>query len=237
MKKITILILWLFLFFKNSFSQQAIGIAFGYGTSRLFDFTKEEEYISKYNFHQSANVIVQYEMKLDSNTNFRFETSYLYTEMDLEVKNNLGKASFYRDLRFYSHFINLTLLYSFNLTPQKVRRFNFLIGPAFSINMQTRAEGSGWDYVLLQQVDTNGNNVSILTKQNLETQNKSSREFDNVNFGLDAGFELPIKITNSVTAFVQNRYLLNLSDILTSKKFNYTTFARLNFNVGLSFKL
>ena len=237
MKKFIVLFLWLFLFFKNCFSQQAIGIAFGYGTSRLFDFSKEEEYISKYNFHQSANAIVHYEMKLDSNTNFRFETSYLYTEMDLEVKNNLSKASFYRDLRFFSHFINLTLLYSFNLKPAKERRLNFLIGPVFSINMQTSAEGSGWDYVLLQQIDTNGNNVSILTKQNWETQNKRSREFSHINFGLDAGFELPIKINNSVTAFVQNRYLLNFSDVLTSKKLNYTTFVRLSFNFGLSFKL
>jgi hypothetical protein len=237
MKNVILIILVLCFGFINCFSQSSIGTGVGYGACKLFDLNKSQEYVSKYQFHNSLNVMFFYEMKLDSNTNFRFETSYLYKELDLEVKYNAGKGSFYRDLSFRSHFFNATFLYSFNLTPQRQSRINFLLGPVLSFNLKTTTKGNGWDYVLINQIDTNGNNVSILTTQNWEIDDKNSKEINWLNIGVDAGFEFPFAITNNIDVYIQNRYFINVTDILTSKKLSYTSLFRPSLNIGLKYRI
>jgi hypothetical protein len=238
-KSINIIIVAAFAIFNSTVSnaQKFIGINGGYCIGTFTDFTKKENYDANYHFKKGFSFSSFYETKMDSASDLRVELQYILQNADMEINNNAGHASFYKNLDYSFRLINLNLVYSFQLIERKSSNVRFLIGPTFSYNLTTSTKGSGWEFYYQTQIDTNGNPVSILTKRNWEKNEQNSNDLSKFNIGFDIGLALIIPMNDRIDLIFQNKYNILLTNITTLDDLRHTSLLTGHLNIGLRYNL
>lgn len=221
----------------DSIAQRFIGISGGYSKGGFTDFAKKQDYEANYHFKNGVVISSFYETKMDSVSNLRIELQYKQQSADMEIKNNAGHVSFYKNLDYSFQLLNLNLIYSFRFIEKKSFKINFLIGPTFSYNINTIAKGNGWEFYYQTQVDTNGNPVQILTTRNWEKNESNSEDLSQFNIGLDLGLDFMIPINDRIDFLLQNRYNIFLTNITTLDDLRHTSLLTGYLNFGLRYNL
>src|SRR3989304_4671714 len=103
----------------DSIAQRFIGISGGYSKGGFTDFAKKQDYEANYHFKNGVVISSFYETKMDSVSNLRIELQYKQQSADMEIKNNAGHASFYKNLDYSFQLLNLNLIYSFRFIEKK----------------------------------------------------------------------------------------------------------------------
>ena len=235
-KNIYILVILMVFDFSVSNAQHFIGISGGYNLGTFTNFTKKQDYKAIYHFKSGLAFSSFYETKMDSVCNIRIELQYKYQNVDMEIENNAGNSSFYKNIDYSLHLLNLNLICSFRLVEKKSFKMNLLFGPTLAYNMNTTAKGNGWEYYHTTQIDTNGNPIQFLTTQNWEKNERNSKDISKFNFGIDVGFDFVIPINNRMDFLIQNRYTIFLTNIMKQKSFRYTSLFTGNLNIGFRYK-
>ncbi|MGI6320500.1 MAG: hypothetical protein ACOXZK_05980 [Bacteroidales bacterium] len=238
-KNIHIIIIGIFAIFNSivSNAQEFIGISGGYCKGSFTDFTKKGDYDANYHFKNGVAFSSFYETKMDSSSNLRIELQYKLQNADMEIKNNAGHASFYKNIDYSFQLLNLNLIYSFMLIGKKSFKINFLFGPTFSYNIKTIAKGNGWEWHHQTQIDTNGNPIQTLAIKNWEKNETNSKDLSKFNFGFDMGIDFEIPITSKLDLLLQNRYNIFLTNITTLKDLRHTSLLTGYLNLGLRYNL
>lgn len=233
----TILIILITIFnFSVSNAQQFIGISGGYGKGTFFDLAGNQDYHSKYHFHNGGGFSSFYETKMDS-TRCRIELQYRFQSADLEVYHNAGHASFYRNLNYSFQLLNLNLIYPIQLIEKKSWKMYFTLGPTLSYNTNTIAIGNGWDYMVKNRIDTTGNTIYYPTIHKWEKNESKSKDLSRFNLGFDAGLEFIIPVYNKLGLIIQNRYNIFITSANAREKFKYTSLLTGYVNFGLRYSL
>jgi hypothetical protein len=223
--------------FSVSNAQQFIGITGGFCKGTFADFAKKQYYDANYNFKNGITFSSFYETKIDSINNLRIELQYNLQNADMEIKNNEGRASFYKNLDYSFQLLNLNLINSFRLIEKKSIKMYFLVGPTFSYNINTIAKGNGWEFYYQTQIDTNSNPVSILTTRNWEKNEQNSKDLSKFNIGFDIGLDFMIPMNNRIDLIFQNKYNFWLTNITTLDDLKHTSLLTGHLNVGLRYNL
>ena len=218
-------------------AQQFIGISGGYNKETFLDFANKQDYDAKYHLKSGVAFSSFYETKMDSTSNLRIELQYKFQNADMEINNNAGHASFYKNLNYSFQLLNLNLIYSFRIFEKKSFKMYFLLGPTFSYNINTIAKGNGWEFYYQTQIDTNGNPVQILTRRNWKKNESNSKDLSRFNIGFDIGFDFMIPINNRMDFILQNKYNVFLTNITTLDNLRYTSLFTGHLNVGLRYNL
>ncbi|MBN2730100.1 MAG: outer membrane beta-barrel protein [Bacteroidales bacterium] len=238
-KNIHIIIFAIIAIFNSSVSnaQQFIGVSGGYGKGTFTDFAKKQDYDANYHLKNEVAFSSFYETKMDSTNNLRIELQYKLQRADMEIKYNAGHSSFYKNLDYSFHLLNLNLIYSIHIIKKKSFELNFLLGPTFSYNINTVAKGNGWEFYYQTQVDTSGNPVQILTTRNWEKDERNSKDLSKFNIGFDAGLDFLIPLNDRLYFLLQNRYNIFLTNITILKDLRHTSLLTGYINIGLMYKL
>jgi len=218
-------------------AQQFVGITTGYSKGTFIDFAKKRDYDANYRLKNGTTFSSFYERKKDSISNFRVELQFKLQRADMEIKNNVGHASFYKNLDYTIKLLNLNFIYSLRLIEKKSLKVYFLIGPTVSYNLNTLANGNGWEFYYQTQIDTNGNPVQILTTRNWKKNEKNSKDLSQLNLGFDIGIDFAIPITDNLDLLIQNRYNIFLTNITTLKDLRHTSLLTGYLNFGLRYNL
>lgn len=218
-------------------AQQFIGISGGYSKGSFIDFTNKQDYDANYHLKNGTAFSFFYETKMDSTSNLRIELQYRFQNADMEIKNNAGHASFYKNLDYSLQLLNFNLIYSFPLIERKPLKMYFLLGPTFSYNINTISKGNGWEFNYKTQIDTNGNPIQTLTTRNWEKNERNSKDLSQFNFGFDIGLDLMIPFSNKLDFMIQNKYNIFLTNITTLKNLRYTSLLTGYLNFGLRYDL
>lgn len=218
-------------------AQQYIGISGGYCKGTFVDFAKKQDYDANYHLKNGAAFSSFYETKMDSTSNLRIELQYKWQSADMEIKNNAGHASFYKNLDYSFQMLNLNLNYSFRLIEKKSFKMYFLLGPTFSYNINTIAEGNGWEFYYQTQIDTNGNPVQILTTRNWEKDEHNSKDLSRFNIGLDIGLDFMVPINDRMDFILQNKYNIFLTNTMTLDDLRHTSLLTGHLSLGLRYDL
>ncbi len=220
-----------------SHAQRYIGICGGSAKGTFLNFTKDENYDAKYHLKNGTAFSSFYETKMDSINNFRIELQYKFQRADLEIKYNAGNASFYKHLDYSIQQLNLNFIYSLRLIEKNSLKIFFSLGPTVTYSINTKAQGSGWEFVYQTQIDTNGNPVQILTTHNWEKSENKSKDLSQFNFGFDVGLDFMIPINNKLDFIIQNKYAVFFTNITTIDKLKYTSLLTGHLNIGIRYKL
>ena len=223
------------MFFNMVCAQHYIGFNAGYSTATFLDYKNDTNYDATYRFKNGLALSSFYETKIDSNVNFRIELQYNYQQSDLEVRNNAGKASFYKNLDFSSHLLNLHLVPSFRVFNKKNVQMNFSLGLVFSYNINTHAKGNGWDYIYKTGIDSSGNEFSFVSTQDWEKDERNSNELSRVNLGAVFGLSFRIPIHEKMDFLIQNNYRLFLTRAISMPY--HTSMLIGDLSVGLRYRL
>lgn len=216
-------------------AQHYIGFNAGYSTASFVDFTNDNNYESKYRFKSGVAISSFYEAKIDSNVNFRIELQYNYQQSDLEVRNNVGKGSFYKNLDFSSHLMNLHFAPSFRLINKKSLRMSFSPGLVVSYNMYTHSKGNGWDYVHKTFIDSSGNEMSFVTTQDWEKNERNSNDLARFNVGVVFGLNFLVPVNQKIDFLIQNNYRLLLTRAIQMPY--HTSMLIGDLSIGLRYRL
>lgn len=219
-----------------SYAQQFIGISGGFSKGKFFDFTTDKYYDAKYLLHNGANFSSFYETKFDSSKSLKIELQYKYQKADLEIHNNFGHGSYYKNLSYSFQLLDIGCIYSLRLIKKPLELY-FSFGPTLSYNIKTTSIGNGWNFVSLSQIDTNGNPVSMLTTRNWEINESHSNDLSLINLGFDAGFDFIVPINNVFDFIFQNRYNLFITNATKIYVLNYTSLITGNLKFGLRYNL
>lgn len=238
-KDIHIITVAIFAIFNSTVSnaQQFIGINGGYCKGTFTDFAKKQDYDANYHFKNGIAFSSFYETKMDSVSNLRIELQYKLQSADMEIKNNAGHASFYKNLDYSFQLLSINLIYSFQLIEKKSFKINFLLGPTFSYNINTIAKGNGWEFFYQTQIDTNGNPVQILTTRNWEKDEINSKDLSKFNIGFDIGLDFMIPMNDRMDLIFQNKYNIFLTNITTLDDLRHTSLLTGYLNLGLRYHL
>ena len=236
LKRLSLVIVVLLLNVFCSNAQRAIGFTGGYSLGTFFNFSKDQYYDATYHFKSGAAFSFFYEDKISPITNLKIGLQYNLQYADLKIDMDQGHGSFYKDMDYSFHLLNLNFSTSFKLAEKESFKLRFLLGFNFAYNINTLAKGNGWDYHSITQTDTNGKPVSILTTKNWEKDEKNSKDLSTFNIGIDAGLEFIIPINNRFDFLVQNRYTIFLTNFTTLRKLRHTSLFIGNVNVGFRYK-
>lgn len=217
-------------------AQHFIGFTGGYNVGTFFNFAKKQDYNATYNFKNGISFSSFYETKIDSGCNIRIELQYKWQNADMEIENNAGHASFYKNIDYSFHLLNLNFICLFKLVEKENFKLNFLFGLNSSYNVNTVAKGNGWEYHYATQIDSNGNSIPFLTTQNWEKNERDSKDLSKFNFGIEVGIDFIIPINNKMDFLFQNRHNIFLMSILPVKNFRYTSLFTVYLNVGFRYK-
>jgi hypothetical protein len=221
-----------------SYAQQhSIGLTGGYNAGTFFNFSKKPGYDANYQLKSGFSVASFYETKMDSISYLRVELQYRFQNAGMEIYRNAGHASFYKNLDYSLHLLNLNLLYLFRIVDRKPFKANILFGPTFSYMINTFARGNGWDYRLVTQIDTSGNPVSFITTQNWEKDERNSKDLSRFTVGVDLGLEFIIPVRNQLDFLIQNRYTILITGVSKMKGTRPTSLFTGNLQVGLRYNL
>jgi len=219
-------------------AQKFVGISGGYGKGTFLNFAKKLDYDSKYHLKNGVAFSSFYETKndYDSTSNIRIELQYKFQNADMDINNDAGHFSYYKNLDYSFQLLNLNLIYSFRLFEKKSSEIYFLYGLTLSYNLNTTAKGNGWDFYLQTQIDTNGNPVYVITTRNWEKNESKSKDLSKFNFGLDLGLDFLMPINDRLDFVVGNKYNIFLTNI-TTLKVGYTSLLTGHLNIGLRYNL
>lgn len=221
-----------------SYAQQhSIGFTGGYNAGTFFNFSKKLDYDANYQLKSGFSAASFYETKMDSIINIRVELQYRLQNAGMEIYRNAGHASFYKNLHYSLHLLNLNLLYLFRIVDRKSFKANILFGPTFSYTINTLAKGNGWDYRLVTQIDTLGNSVSFITTQDWEKNERNSKDLSRFNVGVDLGFDFLIPVHDQLDFLIQNRYTIFLTNVSKMKNIQHTSLFTGSLQVGLRYNL
>lgn len=204
-------------------AQRYIGINGGFSKGTFMNFSKKENYDASYQWKDGIMLSSFYETKIDSNSNLKIELQYRRQNVNMEITNTAGNASFYRNLKYSSQLLGLNLTYSFRFIEKKRFTVYFVFGPTFSYNLNTASKGNGWEFHYKNQIDTNGNHIGILSTNHWEKKENHSKDISTFNFGLDTGFDLVVPINSRIDFMLGNRYNVFLSNVTTLNKLRYTS--------------
>lgn len=174
---------------------------------------------------------------MDSISNFRVELQYRFQNADMEIDYNAGHASFYKNLNYSFHLLNLNLLYAFEIINKKSFKINIVLGPTLSFVTNIRARGNGWDYQQVTQVDTLGNPVSFLTTQDWEKNERNSKDLSMFNIGVDLGLDFIIPVHDQLDFLIQNKYNIIINNILKLDNIQPTSLFTGSFQLGIRYNL
>jgi len=217
-------------------AQHYIGFTGGYSIGTFTNFTKKQGYDANYHLKSGASISSFYETKIDSLCNIKIELQYRWQNADLEVDYYFEHSSFYKNIDYSFHLLNLNLICSFRLVEKKSFKLRFLLGPTFSYNLNTHAKGSGWEYYIQSQIDTNGNPVQILSTREWEKNERHSKDLSSFNVGVELGLEFIIPINHKMDILIQNRYTLFITNITKQKELRYTTLFSGDLNIEFRYK-
>lgn len=221
-----------------SYAQQhSIGLTGGYNAGTFFNFSKKPDYDANYQLKSGFLVASFYETQMDSIINMRVELQYRLQNAGMEIYHNAGHASFYKNLDYSLHLLNLNLVYLFRIVDRKPFKANILFGPTFSYTINTLARGNGWDYRLVTQIDTSGNPVSFITTQDWKKDERNSRDLSRFNVGVDLGVEFIIPVRNQLDFLIQNRYNFLITNASKMKNTRQTSFFTGGLQVGIRYNL
>lgn len=190
-----------------SFGQQhSIGFTGGYNVSRFYNYSKKPDYDTKYQLKGGFSFASFYEMQLDSVVRAKIELQYGFHRTSMEVNNNAGHSSFYFNVDYSFHLLNLNILYLFRFVNKQAIKANVVFGPTFYYTVNTHAKGNGWKYGLVSQVDTLGNNVGFISPKDWEKDERNSKDLTSLNVGVCLGIELLFPVGKQVDLLVQNKY-------------------------------
>jgi hypothetical protein len=218
-------------------AQQFIGFSGGYSKGTFLNFANKQDYDAKYHLKNGVVISSFYETKMDSTPNLRIELQYKFQNTDMEIKDNSGNYSFYKNINYSFQLLNLNLIYSLQLFENNSLKMLLPVGVTMAYTVNTKAKGNGWDFIYKTQVDTNGNPVQILTTQNWEKNESKSKDVSQFNFGLDIGLDLMIPLNNKLDFMIQNKYNIFLTNITTLKNLRYTSLLTGYLNFGLRYDL
>jgi hypothetical protein len=216
-------------------AQHYIGFTGGYSIGTFTNFTKKQEYDANYHLKNGATISSFYETKIDSICSLKIELQYKWQNVDMEINNNVGHASFYKKIDYSLHLLNLNLICSFRLVEKKSFKLRFLLGTTFSYNLNTHAKGNGWEYYSQTQIDTNGNLVQILTTREWKKNERNSKDLSVFNVGLDCGLDFIFPINDKMDFLIQNRYNILLINIAKQKNLRYTSLFSGYLNIGFRY--
>lgn len=217
-------------------AQQFIGILGGCEKGTFWAFANKRDYDAKYHLKNGAAFSSFYETKMDSTINLKIELQYQFQSGDMEINNHASHiSSFYKNLNYSFHLLNLNLDYSLPLFENRSWKMYFLLGPTFSYNINTTAKGNGWNFYYQTQIDTNGNPVHILMTQNWEKNESNSKDLSKFNFGFDIGFNFVMPINNKLDFLLQNKYNIFFTSITRAP--GQTSLLTGRLDVGLRYNL
>lgn len=217
--------------------QHSIGLTGGYNAGTFFNFSKKPDYDANYQLKSGFSVASFYETQMDSIINIRVELQYRLQNAGMEIYRNAGHASFYKNLDYSLHLLNLNLIYLFRIVDRKPFKANILFGPTFSYTINTLARGNGWDYRLVTQIDTSGNPVSFITTQDWEKDERNSKDLSRFTVGVDLGLEFIIPVRNQLDFLIQNRYTILITGVSKMKGTRPTSLFTGGLQVGLRYNL
>lgn len=221
----------------SSAQQHSVGFSGGYNTGKFFNFSKNDDYDTKYHLKSGFSVASFYEAKMDSISNFRVELQYRFQNADMAIDYNAGHASFYKNLNYSFHLLNLNLLYAFEIVNRKSFKINIVLGPTLSFVTNIRARGNGWDYQQVTQVDTLGNPVSSITTQDWEKNERNSKDLSMFNIGVDLGLDFIIPVRDQLDFLIQNKYNIIINNILKLDNIKPTSLFTGSLQLGIRYKL
>jgi hypothetical protein len=213
-----------------------MGITGGYCMESFTTFAKKQNYDANYHFKNGVAFSFFHESKMDSTINLKIELQYKLQNADMKIKNDAGKASFYTNMDYSFHLFNLNLSPSFRIIEKKMFKMNFLLGMTLAYNITTTAIGNGWESHYVEQVDTNGNFVHVLTTRDWEKNERNSKDLSKFNVGIDIGLDFIIPVNNRMDFLLQNRYNIFFTNIMTLKYFRYTSLFTGILNIGFRYK-
>ncbi len=229
-----------FLSTSSSHAQNYLGVHAGYNAATLLDYIRKDDYKSNYTIKSGLGISVFYEgVHEEDVSNYRVELQYQYQEVDAEVRSSGGHGSYYRDMTYSFHRLNLNLAYSFPIIKRRLFSMAIVVGPSISYNFSTHAKGNGWDYGLLPaQVDTSGNVMpSYPIPISWVKDERNTNDLSRFSAGVDLGLEFLFPVSDKVDLLVQNRYYLSGTSFLSTKKYAYTSLFTSQLNLGLRYRL
>jgi hypothetical protein len=220
--------------FSVSNAQHAVGLSGGYATGTFINFTKKQNYDATYHWKNGGVFSVFYQFQIDSTSIFGVEMQYKFQKADIEINNNAGNSSFYKNMDYSFQMLNFNLNYSFRLIEKKSLKMYLLFGMIFSYNTKTAAQGNGWEFYMQRQTDTNGNPVNLLTTRHWEKEEHYSKDLSLFNMGIETGLDFLIPVNNSLDFILQNRYNIFATNISTAN-IRYTSLFTGYLNIGLRY--
>ena len=213
-------------------AQHYIGLTGGYSMGTFTNFVKKQEYDANYRLKNGVSLSSFYETKIDSICNLKIELQYRWQNADMDIDYHFGHSSFYKNIDYSFHLLNLNLICSFQLVKKKSFNLFFLLGPTFAYNVNIAAKGNGWEYYSQTQIDTNGNSKYILTTRQWEKNERNSKDLSTFNVGIDLGLEFIIPINNRLDFLIHNRYNIYFTSFT---KQIYTSLFLGNLNIGVRY--
>ncbi|MEG1555331.1 MAG: hypothetical protein RR356_01225, partial [Bacteroidales bacterium] len=199
------------------------------------NFVNEQDYKTIYHFKNGVTFTPFYETKIDSICNLKIEMQYRWQNADMNIDYDFGHSSFYKNIDYSFHLLNLNLICSFRLVEKKSFKLRFLFGAILGYNINTLAKGSGWEYHSQTQIDTNGNPIQILTTRQWEKDERHSKDLSIFNVGVDLGLDMIIPINNRMDFLIQNRYNIFITSITRQKNLRYTSLFSGYLNIGFRY--
>ena len=232
MKKKTVIHIIFLNFIITSFShaQNYIGVHAGYSAATLLDYSLNDDYSANYTIKSGVGLSVFYEGVYEENvSNYRVELQYQYQEAGMEVDNDIGGDSFYKDMDFSFHQLNLNLSYLFPLIKKSKIGMSLLVGATISVNMNTRSKGNGVDYVIVP--------IGPSFQKYWEKDERNSKDLTKLNCGVNLGLEFLFPMNDRLDFLVQNKYYLSAMSAVKMSRVVYTPILTGQLNLGLRYRL
>lgn len=129
-----------------SFGQQhAIGFTSGYNAGTFLNFSKQEDFDTKYKLKSGFSLTSFYETRNNTAVSFRLGLNYSYQKANMNVNQFAGHYSTFTNMDYSFHLLDFNLNLVFHLIEKEKFKMNLLFGPTFNSILNTRAKGEGWN--------------------------------------------------------------------------------------------
>jgi len=218
-------------------SQIFIGASCGTTGNKFVDFNKDDNYIAEYKLKNGKCFSAFFDVPHDTAMALRIGFQYDHNHACLDILNNAGNFSFYKNICYSFNRISIDFDYFSCLNKENRIQIKPFFGVNMSLVINTKSDGFGWNNIYQTQLDSSGNQIVVITTENWEKNEQHSKDMFPINFGINVGFEMMFPFTVKCDFIIQNKYNLFLTNLLKSDDLKFTSFLSGGINLGFRYEI
>lgn len=234
-KIINILILFFLVISNTAISQSELGIKGGINNSSFFNYFSKPDYNSNYKSFNNYSFSIFYKRQFKETEFYGFELENKGVKSKFEMNYHAGHASFYHNVIYNLNLINLYFIYEKSIFSYDKLDFRINISPYIGYMIKSHARGTGWKYVSVSDIDTNGNNISYLTTNNWSKNENNTKDLNKFIMGARLGLALILPLSERFSVSFNNSYCIVLNNVLRINDARYTGLGSVELEIGVHY--